>query len=837
MASSFKAKIDAIFGHKSYLRPGEDDEKLLQCLELSDLSDCGDTSDDDCEDFIEQDEHDMDHPELDRDVQELIFEHDSDDEPLSELRKKLLQQKSLGDGKHLSWTKMGCFVPPDVNLAEPEDTAYERRDWKIEDYIRMYFDDSDFVDICHCTNVKFLHEKGRPMNLTAEEIRPLIDRIRKGCTSVPRNQEVAIDEQMIPFSGMCHMKQFVRGKPNPVGLKNFVCATSEGLVLDFVIYQGKNTFPDHAVTNLGVGPSAVIIMPFDKGQKKYGRWSEADMEMALKAYKTKRFGLNETCKKYGVPKATLKRHLESKNKVANESRKRFGRTTVFSEELEETLAEHILNLEKMFFGVTIKDVRKAAFDLAEINNIKHNFNRVKKQAGKKWFYGFMRRHPSLSLRQPESTSMARCRGFNRENVKHFFDLLEKIIDKNKFDATRIFNVDESGFSTVAKKCQKNLAQKGKRQVGTIASGERGVNTTMVVSCSAAGRFVAPMLIFKRKRANPDLAVGAPPDCLVEISDTGYINKTIFLRWLQTFIEAVKPSVDNKVLLVLDGHTTHSKNIEAIELARNNGVIMLQLPGHTTNRLQPLDVAVFRPLELYYTEANEKWLRSHPGLTVSQYQVAQLLGEAYGRAAVIANAMNGFRRTGIWPVDRNVFSDADFIPADVLSQNHNMNSNTDLENQSTSDSDDEPLIHYFQKDATLSKATQEELVIRDLNVASTSKEAHMRIIETVLRSPTVDQTKVKKTKGAQKAEVITSTPYKDELQGKQPPDNMRSVKRKVQFDSNTSNKKSINEKEWYCKLCNECSIEDMIQCLQCRTWVHEICANVQSREKFICDFCI
>nr|CAH7744063.1 unnamed protein product [Callosobruchus chinensis] len=158
MASSFKAKID-----------GEDDEKLLQCLELSDLSDCGDTSDDDCEDFIEPDEHDMDHPELDRDVQQLIFEHDSDVEPLSELRKKLIQQKSLGDGKHLPWTKMGCFVPPDVNLAKPEDTAHERRDWKIEDYIRMYFDDSDFADICHCTNVRFLHEKGRPMNLTAEE--------------------------------------------------------------------------------------------------------------------------------------------------------------------------------------------------------------------------------------------------------------------------------------------------------------------------------------------------------------------------------------------------------------------------------------------------------------------------------------------------------------------------------------------------------------------------------------------------------------------------------------------------------------------------------------------
>nr|CAH7725447.1 unnamed protein product [Callosobruchus chinensis] len=97
---------------------------------MKNLSDCGDTSDDDCEDFIEPVEHDME-LELDRDVEELIFEHDSDDEPLSELRKKLLQQKSLGDGKHMSRTKMGCFVPPDVNLAEPEDTAYERRDWKI----------------------------------------------------------------------------------------------------------------------------------------------------------------------------------------------------------------------------------------------------------------------------------------------------------------------------------------------------------------------------------------------------------------------------------------------------------------------------------------------------------------------------------------------------------------------------------------------------------------------------------------------------------------------------------------------------------------------------------
>jgi len=108
----------------------------------------------------------------------------------------------------------------------------------------------------------------------------------------------------------------------------------------------------------------------------------------------------------------------------------------------------------MFYGVTITDVRKAAYEFTERNNIKHSFNKDRKIAGKKWFYNFMRRHRNISLRQPESTSLARCKGFNRENVFGFFDILEKTIDEHMLDATKIFNVDESGFSTVQKKIKK-----------------------------------------------------------------------------------------------------------------------------------------------------------------------------------------------------------------------------------------------------------------------------------------------------------------------------------------------------------------------------------------------
>jgi hypothetical protein len=213
----------------------------------------------------------------------------------------------------------------------------------------------------------------------------------------------------------------------------------------------------------------------------------------------------------------------------------------------------------------------------------------------------------------------------------FFDIFEKIVIIN-LTATNIFNVDESGFSTVQKRNQKILARKGKSQVGVIASGERGVNTTMVVCTSAAGQYVAPMIIFKRKRMVVELGLGAPPGCIVQISDTGYSNSELFLIWLKEFIKVVKPSKEDKVLLLLDVHTSHSKNLAAIELARANGVIILQLPGHTTHRLQPLDVSIFGPLETYYNQAVEKWMREHPGLAVTQFQVAELHSEAYGKAA-------------------------------------------------------------------------------------------------------------------------------------------------------------------------------------------------------------
>lgn len=79
------------------------------------------------------------------------------------------------------------------------------------------------------------------------KIRPMLDKIQRGCRANERTMEVSIDEQMIPFHGQVSMRQYVKNKPNPVGLKNFVMATPSGIPLDFQPYEGKGTSVESAL--------------------------------------------------------------------------------------------------------------------------------------------------------------------------------------------------------------------------------------------------------------------------------------------------------------------------------------------------------------------------------------------------------------------------------------------------------------------------------------------------------------------------------------------------------------------------------------------------------------
>ena len=321
------------------------------------------------------------------------------------------------------------------------------------------------------------------------------------------------------------------------------------------------------------------------------------------------------------------------------------------------LVKHIKEMQRLLFGLTPKEVRRIAFQLAEQNKLQHPFSQKTQMAGEDWFLSFCKRHPEISVRRPEATSMSRAIGFSKEAVNQFYDILKVELQKHDIDASRIWNVDESGLTSVHKP-PKIMAVKGMKQVGKLTSGERGKTITVICCFNAAGTYIPPALIFPRKNMNDRLLKGAPPNSIGFASETGWINEDLFVAWLSHFIKFAKPSLTEKHIVILDGHSSH-KSLQAVNLARENGIILISLPPHTTHRLQPLDIVFYGPLKTAYNQDADNWMVSHAGKGITDYEVAEVFGCSYSRVANVDKGRSGFEHAGIFPYNANKFTEKDY----------------------------------------------------------------------------------------------------------------------------------------------------------------------------------
>jgi len=68
--------------------------------------------------------------------------------------------------------------------------------------------------------------------------------------------------------------------------------------------------------------------------------------------------------------------------------------------------------------------------------------------------------------------------------------------------------------------------------------------------------------------------------------------------------------------------------------------------------------------------------TNPGQIILQFQINHLLGEGYERSANVGTANNGFERGEVWPVDRDVFQQHDFVPCTLREPISNDGGNTE-----------------------------------------------------------------------------------------------------------------------------------------------------------------
>lgn len=257
-------------------------------------------------------------------------------------------------------------------------------------------------------------------------------------------------------------------------------------------------------------------------------------------------------------------------------------------------------MSNKFYGLTREQFRKVSYSVAKRMGIEQRFNQVNQTAGKDWLAGFLQCHPDLSIRKAEAVSINRILGFNKIEVTLFFNNLERLMMQHSFEPQMIYNVDETGITTV-QETEKNIAPKGQKRVGSVTSWERGKTVTVICAMSASGSFIPPLFIFPRQRHSSQLEKDGPLGAVYTCSHNGWTNEKIFILWLRHFIKHTKPTAETPILLVLDNHNSHT-TLEAWELAKENHVIMLSIPPHSSHRLQPLDVAFIPRLKELTTKS-------------------------------------------------------------------------------------------------------------------------------------------------------------------------------------------------------------------------------------------
>jgi hypothetical protein len=104
------------------------------------------------------------------------------------------------------------------------------------------------------------------------------------------------------------------------------------------------------------------------------------------------------------------------------------------------------------------------------------------------------------------------------------------------------------------------------------------------------------------------------------------------------------------LLIMDGHGSHV-NMKFLNWCAEHHIIVAVYPPHSTHRLQPLDVCMFSPLAIVFSQELDAFLHRSQGLSsLSIRDFFRLFWNAYNKSFTTDNIASGWSKTGIYRLD-------------------------------------------------------------------------------------------------------------------------------------------------------------------------------------------
>lgn len=194
--------------------------------------------------------------------------------------------------------------------------------------------------------------------------------------------------------------------------------------------------------------------------------------------------------------------------------------------------------------------------------------------------------------------------------------------------------------------------------------------------------------------------------------------------------------------------------------------MFSIPPHTSQRLQPLDLCIYGPLKNAFNRECDYFLKTHRNERITHYEIASIFNLAYLKVATMDKGISGFREAGIIPFNPEKFED-EYYSENAVGELITTN-NTAIMDITEPEREPEP---------------ESELNLNLLEPSRTTTSEHFPEVEitNIPSLPKNNSNGSKKQSKRQHSEIITSTPYKIQLEEKEK-EKLKSAKAKMNKSS-------------------------------------------------------
>ena len=244
----------------------------------------------------------------------------------------------------------------------------------------------------------------------------------------------------------------------------------------------------------------------------------------------------------------------------------------------------ILESRDLHLPISRKMIQRKALSLISPSNPEF-------KAFEGWLQKFMVRN-CLSLRRHTSIQQKLPAALERK-LTALLDKIKTLRERHDFSEDLMVNVDETPiFFDMQRAC--TVHPKGAREVrirGT-KGGKRRV--TFTVSCTASGKMLKPMIIYKGKTARTisDIEYNKS-NIFITYQEKSWMDESLMLRWIKEVL--LKHTKGKHCLLFLDSFRAHITDKVMKSLEKSN-VSVAVIPGGCTSKVQPIDVCLNKSIK-------------------------------------------------------------------------------------------------------------------------------------------------------------------------------------------------------------------------------------------------